>query len=147
MKKLILCLSIVALVAGLNACKSEKEKEENCSPTSLNPNGDSELAILMRDMAKISEANAIALREGKELAPYNGEFASMKKADRTMKDFDETFFQGMSDSYLMAMKKLYEAKPEDRISLHNNVVETCQACHNQICPGPLNRIDKMLVNL
>ena len=28
MKKLILCLAIVSLVLGLNACKSEKEKEE-----------------------------------------------------------------------------------------------------------------------
>lgn len=147
MKKIILCLGIVVIVGGLNACKSEKEKEENCSPTSLNPNGDSELAILMRDMAKISEANAIALREGKELAPYHGEFEAMKKADRTMKDFDETFFQGMSDSYLNNMQKLYEAKPEDRIALHNNVVESCQACHNQICPGPLKRIDKMLVKI
>ena len=147
MKKLILCLAIVSLVLGLNACKSEKEKEETCAPTSLNPNGDSELALLMRDMAKLSEANAIALREGKELAPYKGEFTPMKTAERTMKDFDETFFQGMSDIYLANMQKLYEAKPEDRISLHNNVVESCQACHNQICPGPLKRIDKMLVKL
>ena len=147
MKKLILCLGIVALVFGLNACKSEKEKEEACAPESLNPNGDSELALLMRDMAKLSEANAIALREGKELAPYKGEFTAMKKAERTMKDFDETFFQGMSDKYLSDMQKLYDAKPEDRIALHNNVVESCQACHNQICPGPLKRIDKMLVKL
>ena len=147
MKKFILCLGIVALVFGLNACKSEKEKEEACAPTSLNPNGDSELALLMRDMAKLSEDNAIALREGKELVPYNGEFTAMKKAERTMKDFDETFFQGMSDKYLSDMQKLYEAKPAERIALHNNVVESCQACHNQICPGPLKRIDKMLVKI
>ncbi|MBK9636653.1 MAG: hypothetical protein IPO63_02095 [Bacteroidetes bacterium] len=147
MKKFILCLGIVALVFGLNACKSEKEKEEACAPTSLNPNGDSELALLMRDMAKLSEANAISLREGKELALYKGEFNSMKKAERTMKDLDETFFQGMADTYLTNMQKLYDAKPEDRISLHNNVVESCQACHNQICPGPLKRIDKMLVKI
>lgn len=147
MKKFILCLGIIALVLGVNACKSEKEKEEACAPESLNPNGDSELALMMRDMAKLSEDNAIALREGKELVPYKGEFTAMKKAERTMKDFDETFFQGMSDKYLSDMQKLYEAKPEDRIALHNNVVESCQACHNQICPGPLKRIDKMIVKL
>ena len=95
MKKIIVCLGIVSLVLGMNACKSEKGKEEACAPASLNPNGDSELALLMRDMAKLSEDNAIALREGKELVPYNGEFTAMKKAERTMKDFDETFFQGM----------------------------------------------------
>jgi hypothetical protein len=147
MKKLILCLGIVALVLGQNACKSEKAKEETCAPAALNPNGDSELALLMRDMAKLTETNAIALREGKELTPYKGEYTAMKKAERTMHDIDETFFQGMSDTYLNNMQKLYDAKPEDRIALHNNVVESCQACHNQICPGPLKRIDKMLVKL
>ena len=147
MKKLILCLAIVSLVLGLNACKSEKEKEETCAPTSLNPNGDSELALLMRDMAELSEANAIALREGKELAPYKGEFTAMKNAERTMHDFDEHFFQSMSDNYLNSLQKLYEAHPEDRVQLHNNMIESCQACHNQICPGPLKRIDKMLVKL
>lgn len=149
MKKIALSLMLVSMIAIIYSCQSKKEaeKEENCAPAAVNPNGDSELALLMRDMAKISEANAIALREGKELAPYKGEFAAMKTAERTMKDFDETFFQGMSDSYLANMQKLYEAKPEDRITLHNNVVESCQACHNQICPGPLKRIDKMMVKL
>ena len=149
MKKHILLLALFISSIALHSCnqKENEAKEEACATTQVNPNGESELALMMRDMAKLSEANAIALREGKELAPYKGEFSAMLKAERTMHDIDEDFYQGMAKSYLNNIDKLYAAPASERITLHNNMIESCQACHNQICPGPLKRIDKMLVNL
>ncbi len=100
----------------------------------------------MRNMALLSEANAAALREGKELVDYDGSFSGMFQAERSMK-IDDVLFEGMGKSYLATLEQLYKAPPEERVALHNNLIQTCQACHEQSCRGPLKRIDKMLVKL
>ncbi|MBL7923559.1 MAG: hypothetical protein JNL88_05130 [Bacteroidia bacterium] len=134
----------------LNACQQEDKdpkqvSDATCAP--LNPNGDSELALLMRKMASLAEENASALRQGKELAPYDGSFDKMLTAERSMQ-VEEQFFQGMAKSYITNINKLYQAdSPEERVNLHNNLIQTCQECHGQTCRGPLKRIDKMLVQL
>lgn len=130
------------------ACKSGNEnkvaEEGNAECAPLNPNGDSELAILMREMTIHAEKNATALREGRELLPYEGQFDSIFNAKRSMK-VDDQFFQGMATAYVGNLKKLYSAPQSERMALHNNVINSCQDCHAQTCRGPLKRIDRMLV--
>jgi hypothetical protein len=141
---LALCLLFVLALA---ACSNEEKKitdKEQCAP--LNPNGDSELAVLMREMAKLSEENALALKAGKELVSYDGHFSKIISAERSM-NVDEQFYQGMAKVYLSKLDELYKAAPEKRIELHNNLVRSCQDCHSQTCRGPLKRIDKMLVSI
>lgn len=144
-KYISLLVIVLALIAGAcNEGKKEGAEGESCSP--LNPNGDSELALLMRKMAKLNEENAVALRAGKELVPYDGSFEKVIfTAKRSMK-VEEGFYQGMAKAYIGHLNKLYAAGPgEDKALLHNNVVQACQDCHNQTCRGPLKRIDKMIV--
>lgn len=141
---LSICLCISLLIA---ACNSQDEKvatKENCAP--LNPNGDTELAVLMREMAVLSEANAAALRSGGDLVPYDGHFNKLTTAKGSM-SVDEKFFKGMAGIYLGHLEALYKAAPEQRVELHNNLVKSCQDCHSQTCRGPLKRIDKMVVTL
>ncbi|MFN8154270.1 MAG: hypothetical protein U0Y08_08280 [Bacteroidia bacterium] len=145
MRTKIILLLVLVLGVSLHACKQKENAEgESCAP--LNPNGDSELALLMRKMAKLNEDNAAALRAGKELVPYDGSFEKeIYTAQRSMK-VEEDFFQGMAKSYIGHLNKLYAAGPtDDKAALHNNVVQACQDCHGQTCRGPLKRIDKMLV--
>lgn len=145
MKTKIVLFLLLVMGISLTACKQkEKAESESCAP--LNPNGDSELALLMRKMAKLNEDNALALREGKELVPYDGSFEKeIYSAERSMK-VEEDFFQGSAKAYIGHLNKLYAAGPQDdKVALHNNVVQACQDCHGQTCRGPLKRIDKMLV--
>lgn len=128
-----------------NGSKNEQEAQtENCGP--LNPNGDSERALMMREMTRLAEENAEALRKGGDLLPYNGEFEKLASTAGTM-TVDEDFFKAMSEGYLVHMKELYSAAPEKRIEAHNNLIQSCQDCHAQTCRGPLKRIDKMMVNI
>lgn len=147
MKVWIVLAISMAFVLALVAC-NPKEKEtaakENCAP--LNPNGDSELAVLMREMTKLCEQNAAALKQGRELIPYDGHFSSITDAERSM-NVDEQFYLGMAKAYLSNLDELYKAAPEKRIELHNNLVKSCQDCHSQTCRGPLKRIDKMLISI
>ena len=143
--KLLIFSLLLGLITGTACNKQEKVSEESCAP--LNPNGDSELALLMRKMAKLSEDNAVALRAGKDLVPYDGSFKKVIfKAERSM-NVEEQMFQGMAKAYITNLNKLYAATTMDeKLQLHNNVVQTCQDCHGQTCRGPLKRIDKMMVS-
>jgi cytochrome c556 len=137
---------LLLLSLTFTACDSaqkEEAREASCEAP-LNPNGDSERALLMRKMTQLAEANAAALRSGGELVPYDGSFAELASSTGTM-PVDEDFFKGMSASYLSNLEALYAAEPSDRIKLHNNLVQSCQDCHAQTCRGPLKRIDKMIV--
>ncbi len=147
-KRIQILLWVIAILFISSGCQqqkaeNEKKKEENCAP--LNPNGDSELSLLMRKMAKLGEENALALREGRELVPYEGGFEAMLSASRSM-HVEEEFFQGMAKNYLNNLEKLYAADAADRVALHNNMIQSCQSCHGETCRGPLKRIDKMLVS-
>jgi hypothetical protein len=140
---------LVLLTFTLAACNQKKEEQSDndgsaCTP--LNPNGDSELALLMRKMAVLSEENAAALRAGKDLVPYDGSFEKVIfSAERSM-NVEEQLYQGMAKAYITNLNKLYQAgTTEEKIALHNNVVQSCQDCHSQTCRGPLKRIQKMIV--
>lgn len=122
----------------------QESQAESCAP--LNPNGDSERALMMREMTRLAEGNAEALRKGGELLPYNGEFEKLASTSGTM-TVDEDFFDAMSKGYLVHLKELYSSTPEKRIEAHNNLVQSCQDCHAQTCRGPLKRIDNMMVNI
>lgn len=140
---ILLCALLYVSCNQNDAAKNESENSESCAP--LNPNGDSERALMMRKMTVLAEANAKALRNGEDLTAYNGEFSDLANTNGTM-PVDSAFFKGMSAMYIQALNDLYAAPAEDRIRLHNNMVMSCQNCHAQTCRGPLKRIDKLIVN-
>lgn len=145
---LISCVS-AGLLALYSSCENgskedQKAQAESCGP--LNPNGDSERALIMREMTRLAEGNAEALRKGGDLLPYNGEFEKLASTSGTM-TVDEDFFAAMSKGYLVHLKELYSTTPEKRVEAHNNMIQSCQDCHAQTCRGPLKRIDKMMVNI
>lgn len=147
-RKHFVLVLLMLLVVGCSQNKEEQASAEDSTCAPLNPNGDSELALLMRRMATLSEENAAALKAGKDLVAYDGSFEKgIFSAKRSM-NVEEELFQGMAKMYINHLNELYEAKTvEEKITLHNNVVQSCQDCHSQTCRGPLKRIEKMKVNL
>ncbi|MFM1744518.1 MAG: hypothetical protein RLZZ630_455 [Bacteroidota bacterium] len=137
-------MGFATLYSSCDNGSKDKAEAENCTP--LNPNGDSERALLMREMTRLAEGNAEALRKGGDLLPYDGEFEKLASTTGTM-TVDEDFFKAMSEGYLVHLRELYKAAPEDRIRIHNNLIQSCQDCHAQTCRGPLKRIDKMKVDI
>lgn len=143
-------ITLLALFCGV-ACHAPQAREENAEKTNcapVNPNGDSERALVMRKMTLLSEANAAALRSGEDLVPYDGSFDTLLLSSTGTMPVDESFFNGMAKAYLSQLNRLYAAQTrEEKITLHNNVVQSCQDCHRQTCRGPLKRIDKMMVTV
>ncbi len=160
---LLSALGAVAIVAGaaaLDARASEPAAPAACTfetplvpgvpgspghliPTPLNPNGQSELAALMRTMQADLKAagEAIALRQPvpKMLATH----ARIRCAWPTTPSDRTPQFDAFAQSYLAAVAALEAAPPEQARPALNRVLDTCKSCHQQTCPGPIAAIEKL----
>ena len=112
----------------------------------INPNGDSELALLMRGMMK----NAKSLREliatGKIPESFPDEFMKIHTAKPTDSDTKKESFNGFADSYIFNLNELYKSTPDNIKSNYNAVINSCISCHNEHCPGPLKAIHKLSID-
>jgi hypothetical protein len=113
----------------------------------LNPNEESELALLMRDMASRLDSEKIRVNQGLLPGTYPIAFDKIKSAVPTTTKELGTDFINYADLYL---KRLNEYHSTNEITLvkerYNNLVQSCAGCHQVECPGPLKRIEKMKIN-
>ncbi len=147
MKKI---LTVLIIVFGINACSENPELEKkdsanSCSNKSLNPNGDSELSILMREFAAYSDSVKTDLLNQKEPRAKPENLAAMLSAKKTDENIDKNIFVPFAQSYIANVEYLYTAKPEDRVNAYNSMINACISCHHQFCGGPIKRIQKLLI--
>jgi hypothetical protein len=105
-----------------------------------NPNGDSELSVLMRqfvddlrDVRTLTEAG----QPVKQLYPTH---RKMRCAWPTKPDERNTNYDLRAQSYLAAVRA-FDQKPGK--TTYNEIVNGCIHCHSQSCGGPLDFIDGM----
>ncbi|MCW3083157.1 MAG: hypothetical protein JWP12_523 [Bacteroidetes bacterium] len=113
----------------------------------MNPNGDSELALLMRDMMHSSENMKAMIREGKLPDTFPEAFMKIHTAKPTDSDTKKASFDAFADNYLNNLHALYNS-PKDKHELtqnYNAVVNACVSCHTEHCPGPLKAINKLRI--
>jgi hypothetical protein len=131
------------------SCQNEKTAEEmdNCEKPSLNPNGDSEMALLMRAMESDLKAQRAALLEGTTPPPITANVEDMLSATPS----DESFLNSNFEGFVGVMKASFNAYTalegnEGRIEAYNNVVTGCVTCHQSYCPGPVKRLQKLIIS-
>ncbi len=126
---------------------TEQNKKDSLASCSINPNGQSELAILMREMqGHINSIRDIAIagKMSGEMPEFLNTIHTAKPTDSSMVDSE---FDARADEYLAAVKDLYHRYPESQKIAFNAVVAKCQSCHEHYCPGPLVVIKKMYIPL
>lgn len=52
-------------------------------------------------------------------------------------------YELFSKSFLIALEQLETCGPHTADSLYTVMVQSCEACHRSMCPGPLKRIRKL----
>ncbi|MFN6037523.1 MAG: hypothetical protein ACK452_03575 [Bacteroidota bacterium] len=133
-------------MTGLFICYSCKDEIKECdkkNPNSLNPNGDSELAKLMREMVNHAQSAKDSLNKNAELPAYPNAFSKIFFVKKTDSTINKQMFDGLAQVYLNNIQYLYKVKPEDRKVAYNSLVESCSGCHKNFCGGPLKRINKL----
>ncbi|MFN5087722.1 MAG: hypothetical protein ACK5EF_05065 [Bacteroidota bacterium] len=143
-------MSKIAVAAGLLAAVlvacQQQESAPKRSPRVAEP---SELAATMRTMtADMEELQAKAQAGTLTLADVESLRAAhepIKTATPTKPEEIKESYPGFAEAYLANLDALYDALKnqadrEAQIEAFNAVIATCESCHQQHCPGPLERI-------
>jgi hypothetical protein len=142
----------VLITIGFISCGENKEtvsedSVKKCAmPSSVNPNGDSELALLMREMANWTDSCKAAITSGRTVPSAPANLNTLHTAKRTDPNLDEKVFSSMASLYQSRVTEFQAATEENRTELFNAMVQGCVSCHENFCHGPLVRINKMLIS-
>jgi hypothetical protein len=135
MKKLII-ISVILLFA---ACQ---QKEEKVTQTIIDPNNTSEMALLMRDMFLQLEEVKNKIILGEDISKEQFNFELIHKQTPTDESFLKEGMESMSSAYAYSVQIFNEAPSSKSFS---SIVNNCMSCHTMLCPGPLERIDNLLL--
>lgn len=146
MLKHIVRLSVLVLLAfGFYTCQSETKPvvKETKKKAPLNPNGDSELALLMRDMFDDAMAMKTAYEKGED---YHSdiEFETILTAEATEPEKAASAeFQAYGAGYIEIMKQLESGESGSSMVYFDALRNNCLSCHQALCPGPIVKIEKL----
>lgn len=141
LSSLLVFIFLVGCSNNEETCATPSEKEVH----STNPNGDSELALLMRDMFSDSWKARQAVLKGKETKLDIETLQRIHKAQATEPEKAASpVFAAMSNTYLASVKALNAADGDSaRTRAYTLMISQCEVCHKQFCPGPLVKIKKL----
>lgn len=135
MKKLII-ISVILLFA---ACQ---QKEEKVTQTIIDPNNTSEMALLMRDMFLQLEEVKNKIILGEDISKEQFNFELIHKQTPTDESFLKEGMESMSTAYAYSVEA-FNTQPSSKSFI--SIVNNCMSCHTMLCPGPLERIDNLLL--
>lgn len=146
--KFVVITVLLVTVLFLAQCSNgEKANSEGaaCTKKPLNPNGDSELAVLMREMKSSSESLKEKVKQGNLPEKFPEEFLKIHSAKPTDSDTKKASFDGFANNYLDNLKILYHSPKQDLTRNYNAVITACANCHSEHCPGPLKAINQLKI--
>jgi hypothetical protein len=132
-------------------CKSKPELEWNPEQnaqdktTDINPNGSSELAILMRKMHDdgMEMKKQIINGGNPENVFYKPGILTADPTDSAQVGTME--YNTFAQSYLSISNEFGNMDQEGQKKKFNQIVTTCLTCHQEVCPGPMVKIKKLMI--
>ena len=139
------------------ACESQQEdkqvektcEEETVEVSPVNPNGDSELALLMRNLSY--ETDSLKQLILNDAGNVSDEFINELERVHTATPTDPTVkteeFKAYNELLVNQAKALQEATDnEAKTEQFNLLVNRCVDCNQSFCPGPIKRIKKLAIH-
>jgi len=144
MKKFLVFLTLLAGIVVFSQCNNDAKTEEaECAPDP-NPNKSSELAILMRKMAAHADSTKGEVLAGKLTGSFPEEFRKILTAVPSDSMIKGEHFDAFASGYLKSLESLYSGQ-QDLDVHYKALVNSCVNCHENTCPGPLVRINKLKI--
>ena len=112
-------------------------------PSSVNPNGQSELSALMRSMQTDLKAARDRVARGEKVGPFAPRFKKIRCAWPTNPSERDAQFDGFAQSYLTAVAALDAAAPSQVGPAYDGVLSACRSCHEQSCSGAIVAIEAL----
>lgn len=140
----LLTILMVAIIVSCGKSVEKNKKDNTKSP--LNPNGDSELAIVMRTMMQSGKTMKAEIEKGSTISQYPAEIKTITTATPTEGMIeDRNVFNGLANYYLNTLDSVYLKGVDTRIQF-NHVVKSCVDCHENYCHGPIPAIKQLYIS-
>lgn len=133
---------LILLLLFVFGCSSKKEKEVIITKGEVSKQ--SEMAALMLQMYALNLENKKLILEGKTPNDFPEEFLNIHTAELTDPTARSAFFKGASDVYIKTFDQVFTTT-DSLLAKHNNTINSCIACHQTACVGPLPKIKKLLI--
>lgn len=128
---------------ALMSCGEQECAQSNSKSKVINPNGDSELALWMRDAFDTMMVRKKAMKEGDYSVSLPIDQA-LKHAQATEPEKAQSeLYQAMAQTYISSIHAFNEAVQLNKKDKFNGIVDQCMSCHTQLCPGPRVKIKKL----
>ena len=139
--KNILPSSLFALLCltSFIACKDNAK-------SSINPNGDSELALLMREMHEDGLRTKQQILDGEE-PEIKVKYHQLHTANATEPEkAASAAYKSFAAYYEATVKSLLESNDEKRAEQYQTMIDACMSCHQELCPGPMRKIKRLYLS-
>ncbi len=134
----------ISMACGNPSPEGEKPIHEQASgqTAGLNPNGDSELALLMREMTDFMRQSLDSLQKESPVPKVPDKLQGLTTADATEGMIqDRNHFNGFASMWLSKAKTLDTAQSlASRREAYQSLQQSCLSCHSQYCQGPIPMI-------
>lgn len=144
--KLAVTIGLITMILWVGyACNGKTEQPKENKP-SLNPNGDSELAVVMRTMMESCKKMKSEIEGNLPLSPYPESIKTITTATPTdgMID-DRNVFNGFANFHLASLDSMYLFSIDTKQQF-NHLVKSCVDCHENYCHGPIPAIKKLYIS-
>jgi hypothetical protein len=138
MKGIFSIIILILLAAFLLHLDTDRQERE-----AIFISQDSELALLMREMHEEAKAMKMLIQSNDQNAFLVIDNQFILEATPTKDNVKGDQFEAMARYYLQKSDSL-TAFPDK--STYNDMVESCIACHQSFCPGPIKTIKKLTIN-
>ena len=115
----------------------------NLIPSKTNPNGMSELAVLMREMQTHAAELRSKIDKGEALGPFPKDQMRIFSSWATDMSVRNEGYEEFSRGYLIELKMLHEVPAGERKERFGRLLDSCVGCHQQSCPGPIVAIEAL----
>jgi len=112
----------------------------------FNPNGDSELALLMRDMYDDGMVTKQEMLQGKQ-PDVRVKYHQLHTAKATDPEkVAAPNYNAFALAYEDAVKSFLESDATHRAESYQAMINTCMNCHQTMCPGPTRKIKHLYLS-
>ena len=143
-------LFFLIIISNTFSCQETKEK----IPKPLNPNGDSELALLMREL----QTNTSIIKNEIEKVNFNPSeksnneyFAKLIESRHKLTKAEPSDENLKSTNTYSNFVKMYNYSVSNfldnniKTNNYNNMINNCISCHQQFCLGTISTINKLKI--
>ncbi len=142
MKKITLFLLITSIFL-LFSCNEKKEKVPKQEELIMYV--PSEMTVLMRDMFEFQEESKKKIENGELPLDFPEKFKKIHTSELSDQFEHDDSFKAFTDLYYSNIKSLENATTTNSKQLFNTTIQSCIACHETTCHGPITRIEKLII--